>query len=186
MHLAIQFDYLEYSEKSLEELGLPKDRHESSGRSILVETLTLGDAKSLDPDRQTLSVFAWTIDLLNRCLSRRADSRVYADESREKYVEFIIEMDKNGDELEHTCDPDILDSNESKPGATGYLTRVDFQKQVLDEYYRNSRYEVSSGTLSCGGLWSHLYRRSTRRQDMCLAWRPWSLALRGTVTLASP
>ena len=55
MHLAIQFDYLEYSEKSLEELGLPKDRHEVR-EDLSWWRLSLGDAESLDPDRHTLSV----------------------------------------------------------------------------------------------------------------------------------
>ncbi len=68
----------------------------------------------------------------------------FAEKQKKKYVDFIIGLDDNGDEIRNTCAaPDDL-----------YLTPVSFRKQVLDKYYQQPRkYKVSDSALWCGTLW---------------------------------
>ena len=72
-----------------------------------------------------------------------------------KFVNFIIGVDENGNEITHTCDEDKLSDYFGKnPAAPHYLTPVFFKKEVLNKYFANSsKYSVEDGYLRCGGLW---------------------------------
>lgn len=64
-----------------------------------------------------------------------------------KEVKFIIAIDKDGNEIEHTSDP-------QKIGEKKYLIPVYFRREVLSKYYEHSdRYQVSDGYLKCMDLW---------------------------------
>ena len=80
----------------------------------------------------------------------------FAEEPDEKYGEFIIGVNENGDEISYTSNSVTLANNfASNPGAPHYLTAVYFRKQVLDKYYReSSKYFIADSHLYCGGLWS--------------------------------
>ena len=71
------------------------------------------------------------------------------------YVEFIVDVDENGDEVIHTCEPSKLKKvSGENPDAPWGFTPVHFRKQVLDKYYNeSSKYNVSDSMLRCG-LWS--------------------------------
>ena len=70
-----------------------------------------------------------------------------------KYVEFIIDVDDNGDGIYHTCDPSELNDFLGENAAWKF-TLVYFNKQVLDKYYNEtSKYTVEDSMVSCG-LWS--------------------------------
>ncbi|MDE0010848.1 MAG: hypothetical protein OXU36_06870 [Candidatus Poribacteria bacterium] len=71
-----------------------------------------------------------------------------------KYVEFIVNVDDNGDEVYHTCNPYKL-SHFPEENAAGKLTLVHFNKQVLNKYYDEpSKYTVEDSMVRCASLWS--------------------------------
>ena len=68
-----------------------------------------------------------------------------------KYENFIINIDSEGNPVEHTCNPTLLSLRE-------YLTPVFFQREVLKKYYDNPhKYTVGDNYLSCGSLWGMRY-----------------------------
>lgn len=75
---------------------------------------------------------------------------------KHEYIEFIIGMDENGNEIKYSCDPSILSNFfDANPNAPHYLTPVFFDRAVLEKYIRQSeRYKIESGMLMCGSLWS--------------------------------
>ncbi len=83
------------------------------------------------------------------------DSNIWPYEQKEKYVDFIIGIDKNGQEICHTCDPDCLNNNVgANPTAPHYLTPVYFDRAVLQKYYSKPEvYTVESGYIRCGSQW---------------------------------
>ncbi|MBZ5726527.1 MAG: hypothetical protein LAP87_16195 [Acidobacteriia bacterium] len=77
------------------------------------------------------------------------------DEAHEP-VRFIIGIDADGNDVEHTSDPDALANYfGANPHAPHYLTPVHFRREVLAKYFAEpERYEVSDGRLTCLHLWS--------------------------------
>ena len=77
------------------------------------------------------------------------------DEHAEKFPEFIVGEDRDGEPLTFTCDPDKLANYfGANPDAPHYLTPVFFRRDVLQRYFDQSeKYSVVDGHLSCGGLW---------------------------------
>lgn len=70
-------------------------------------------------------------------------------------VEFIIGIDREGEELYSICNPDELNNNfGANPSAAHYLTPVYFRREVLTKYYSEpQRYTVDDGVIRCLGLW---------------------------------
>ena len=85
-------------------------------------------------------------------------------------MEFIIDVDENGDEIIYTSDPDVLANYfGANPDAPHFLTPVHFDKQVLDKYYQQpSKYEVDAWSLRCGSLW-HMWIDNNHNDKVC-AW----------------
>ena len=75
---------------------------------------------------------------------------------KRKYVEFIVDVDDNGDEVYHTCDPSKLrDVSGKNPDAASKYTIVHFRKQVLDKYYNEpSKYTVEDSMVRYLSSWS--------------------------------
>lgn len=71
------------------------------------------------------------------------------------YGSFIIGIDKHGEPIKFTCNPDELSSYSQKhPEAPSYFTPVFFMKEVLQRYLsHNDLYSVEDGYLRCHGLW---------------------------------
>ena len=78
------------------------------------------------------------------------------NEKHGEYIDFIIGMDENGNEIKHSCDPSTLSNfSGTNPNEPHYLTPVFFDRAVLEKYIRQSeRYTVEPGILRCGSLWS--------------------------------
>ena len=79
---------------------------------------------------------------------------VFAEES--KYVEFIVDVDENGDEVHHTCDPYKLDDHPGENSDSVWkYTIVHFRRQVLDKYFigEPSKYYVRDSMVGCE-MWS--------------------------------
>lgn len=76
-------------------------------------------------------------------------------EKKEKFEEFIIGTDEDGEHIYYTSNPDELANYfGANPDAPHYLTPVFFKKEVLSKYYNNpEKFSVEDGYLRCGGLW---------------------------------
>jgi len=75
---------------------------------------------------------------------------------RNKFLEFIIDVDSNNSEIFYTCDKEKLANFFGKnPGSPNYVTPVFFNREVLTKYYANpGKYSIHDGYLYCEGLWS--------------------------------
>lgn len=74
---------------------------------------------------------------------------------KELYEDFIIGVDEYGDNIDFSCNHNILGNlfggNKENPQ---YLTPIFFKKEVLTKYYsQTEKYGVGDGGISCGGLW---------------------------------
>lgn len=74
----------------------------------------------------------------------------------DEYLEFIIGVNSNGEEILYTCDEkklaNFFGKNEGKPN---YVIPVFFKREVLEKYYANAeKYSIQDGILFCSGLWS--------------------------------
>lgn len=80
----------------------------------------------------------------------------FEDKTPKHYIEFIIGIDPDGNEIIHTSDESKLSNYfGANPGEPHSLTPVCFRKTVLDKHYQQAgKYSVEAGTLRCGGLWS--------------------------------
>ncbi len=100
----------------------------------------------------------------------------FAEDPKEKYAEFIIDVDKFGDDVTYTSNPNELKTPADPENVRGvnsdapsYLTPVHFSKQVLDKYYQEpSKYDVRESTLHCGGLWCLFI--DDNHEDRVCAW----------------
>ena len=151
MYLSIQFDCREHSKYSLKELGLERgEAHQQN--SFMRWCLGYGDGSfgkyksfsRLDGKR-----------LINPLPKSKSGLWGFTEEPKKKHVEFIIDVDENGDEINYTSNPDTLANYfGANPDAPHYLTPVHFLKQVLEKYYQEpSKYTVEDSMLHCGSLW---------------------------------
>ena len=78
------------------------------------------------------------------------------DSDSDKYEEYIIDIDSDGNLVHFTCDSRKLSNFFTQiPGAPMSITPIYFKKSVLDKYYNNpSKYSVRDGYLTCDGYWS--------------------------------
>ena len=79
----------------------------------------------------------------------------FAEDTADEPVSFIIGVDDVGEPLTYSSDPDGLANYfGANPDAPNYITRVEFDRKVLDRYYQQpSRYSVEGSYLRCGSLW---------------------------------
>ena len=167
MCLWIQYDFLEYSERSLEALGLRGGRTVQRDNNVSWR-LSCHDSPNVR-NYKALSQL-----LGNRLIQPLPKSKCgfpgFAEEPKEKHVEFIIDVDENGDEVIYTSDPDALANHFGvNPHAPNYLTPVHFRKQVLDKYYQQpSKYSVEDSLLHCGRLW--VIAIDNQHDDKVCAW----------------
>jgi hypothetical protein len=167
MYLSIQFDCREHSEHSLEELGL-KDGGDNQRKALMCWGHHYGDSDGIGSHR------AFSRLLGKRFIAPLPKSKSgfwgFAEEPQKKHIEFIIDVDENGDEISYTSNPDALANNfGANPHAPNYLTPVHFRKQVLDKYYQQpSKYSVEDSLLRCGSLWS-MYLDNHHEDKVC-AW----------------
>ena len=166
MYLSIQFDYSEYSMYSLEELGL-KQGETHQQKNLMRWCHSRGDSISVRYKSLSRLVGRQLIEPLPKSKSGLWG---FAEEPKKKYVEFIIGVDENGDEVTNTSAPDALANNfGANPDSPHYLTPVHFRKQVLDKYYQlPSKYSVEDSDLWCGYLWK--VRIDNHHDDKVCVW----------------
>ncbi len=149
MCLSMLFEFNEYSEYSLEELGLSEfEQGDFKRKGTMCWTYNRWDI----PVRNFQSISRLRGRKLIKPLSKSKSS--FGDfAEKPKYAEFIVDVDDNGDEVYHTCDPYKLKTiSGENPDAPWDFTPVHFRKQVLDKYYNETKYTVKDSRVSCG-LW---------------------------------
>jgi len=167
MHLSIQFDYREDSTFSLPELGIEEGVQDFSAE-LSCWNLAYGDFGGMSGHRAFSRLLG---QRLIRPLSKeKSGFWGFSEEPKKKFVDFIISVDENGDEVFHTSDPDALANYfGANPHAPHYLTGVHFRKQVLDKYYQQpGKYSVEDAMLRCGSLW--LLQFDNHHEDKVCAW----------------
>lgn len=151
MYLSILFEFNEYSTYSLQELGLNKKDPEIKRDNLLCWRYDCLDTSHRPRFRSDSRLRGRK--LINPLEKSKSGFGAYAKEP--EYVEFIIDVDENGDEINYTCDPAKLNHYGSNPGAPSDLTLLHFRKSVLDKYYsETSKYTVKDSMVECAALWS--------------------------------
>ena len=130
MHLSLQFDCVVYSNKTMDELGLtPGGEVFNDGSACW--NLNHGRAVSGLGGKRTFSRL-----LGKRLVPPLSKSKSgffgFATEPQKQYLDFIIGVDDDGNEIMHTCDPESLANSFGRnPDAAHELTPVTFRKQFL-------------------------------------------------------
>ena len=166
MYLLMQLDCRECSTYSLKELGLEQgETHQQN--SLIHWCHRYSDWVFTKYKSLSRLVGKQLIEPLPKS---KSGFRGFAEEPERKYVEFIIDLDDNGDEITNTSDPDSLANNfGANPDSPHYLTPVHFRKQVLDKYYQlPSKYSVEHSVLRCGSLWRVMI--DNHHDDKVCAW----------------
>jgi hypothetical protein len=153
MHLAIFFEVVQYSAHELDEF--PEDIREAEVHEGLVRyTFHISETRiSLDPKHKSFS------RLLGKKLippvSKEKSGFWPYTEKKEKFEDFIIGANEEGEPIMYTSDPDRLANYfGANPDAPHYLTPVYFRREVLAKYYANpEKYSIEDGYLRCAGLW---------------------------------
>ena len=153
MHLSIQFDCVVFSENGLEEMGLTASGEDVREGLAFWNLSFSSDAVGI-PGKRSFSRLLGKI-LIESLPKSKSGFGGFAEPQEARYVDFIIGMDDNGDDILHTCDPDALSNYFGRnPEAAPDVTPVSFRKAVLDKYYQQpSMYRVEDGYLSCTSLW---------------------------------
>ena len=150
MYLSLLFEFNEYSEYSVEELG-PSEFEQYDFRRKRAMCWTYNHWNIPVQNFQSISRLRGRklIEPLPKSKSGFGD---FAEEP--KYVEFIVDVDDNGDEVYHAYDPYKLRRvSGENPDAPWDFTPVHFRKQVLDRYYNEpNKYNVKDSRVECG-MW---------------------------------
>ena len=150
MYLSMLFEFNEYSEYSLQQLELSEVKREFRRDGLMCwKRGCSGDARYQGFQSNSWLRGRRLIEPLTKSKSGLGD---FAEEP--KYVEFIVDVDDNGNEIYHTCAPNKLgDYPGEKSDAAWKLTPVHFRKQVLDRYYNEpNKYTVKDSRVECG-MW---------------------------------
>ena len=153
MYLSILFEFNEYSAYSLQELGLNQKDPEFDRDSLMCWRYDRLDTNYRQGFRSESRLRGRK--LIKPLEKSKSDFGDFAFAKEREYVEFIVDIDENGDEINYTCDPVKLNHYDNNPGAPSDLTPVHFRKNVLDKYYNEpSKYTVGDSMLKCASLWS--------------------------------
>ena len=134
MYLSMLFEFNEYSGYSLQELGLSEIEREFRSDGLMYWRHDYsGDTHYHKEGFQSGSRLRGR-RLIKPLPKSKSSFGDFAEEP--KYVEFIVDVDDNGDEVCHTCDPYKLGDHFGKNSDVAWkYTVVHFRKQVLDKYY---------------------------------------------------
>ena len=154
MYLSMLFEFNEYSRYSLEELGLNDVECEFKRDDLICWRHDYcGETDTYRKGFQSDSRLRGR-RLIKPLPKSKSSFGGFAGEP--KYAKFIVDVDDNGDEVYHTCDPyKLSDGFGENSGAASKYTVVHFRKQVLDKYYHEpSKYTVEDSMVGCPALWN--------------------------------
>lgn len=147
MYLAIYFVIRRYSTLQLDDIE-ESERTASHVDSNMCYTRNVGDY-----DHEVI---------FSRLLGKKLiegmpleETGFYPFEKQQKYEDYIIGIDENGNEYSFSSNPDNLANFFGQnPNNPFYLTPVFFKRDVLKKYYEDTdKYEVLDGYIKCGGYW---------------------------------
>jgi hypothetical protein len=150
MYLSLLFEFNEYSEYSLKELGISEfEQCDFKRKGLMCWTYDRWDIPVQNFQSISRLRGRKLIEPLPKSKSGFGD---FAEEP--KYVEFVVDVDDNGDEVCYTCNPYKLKRvSGENPDAPWDITPVHFRKQVLDRYYNEpNKYTVKDSRVECG-MW---------------------------------
>ena len=150
MYLSLLFEFNEYSEYSLKELGISEfEQCDFKRKGLMCWTYDRWDIPVQNFQSISRLRGRKLIEPLPKSKSGFGD---FAEEP--KYVEFVVDVDDNGDEVCYTCNPYKLKRiSGENPDAPWDFTPVHFRKQVLDRYYNQpNKYTVKDSRVECG-MW---------------------------------
>ncbi len=153
LHLAIYLDSVRYSTLPLAQVPSgERERVETEGSSRWRRDIA---EAGLSQHGKTFSRLLCKV-IIAPPSQERAGIWPFGDTGNQKAVAFIFGVDDDGNDLEHTSDPDSLSNYfGANPTAPHYLTPVFFRREVLAKYFAEpERYNVSDGRLACLDLWS--------------------------------
>ena len=173
MHLLIRFSYTERSAYPLEKLGREEDLIEQQDRQQedrIFWWLYYGDHGDNSFSELHGNRFIEPLPKSEIHLSYDPYFKGFDKQREKKYLEFIIAIDENGEEIVYTCNPDALANYfGANPNAPADLTPVHFRKEVLNKYYQQpGKFTVGEETVSHDGLW-HL-NIDNHHDDKVCAW----------------
>jgi len=153
MCLSIQFDYMEYTALSLDEIN-SEECCEGNNGELFIWSLCYGDSGGLGGEYKAFSCLLGKKIILPFPKSK-SGLYGFSEAEDKKYVDFIIDTDEVGDKVSFNSSPDLLANFfGANPEAPNYLTPVHFDKKVLDKYYgQPSKYSVEDSYLRCASLW---------------------------------
>ena len=153
MYLSMLFEFNEFSEYSLQELGLSNIEREFKREGLMFWRHDYSDKTNAYRKEFQSDSRLRGRRLINPLPKSKSGLGDFAE--KRKYAEFMVDVDDNGDEVYHTCDPYKLSEGFGEnSGAASKYTIVYFRKQVLDKYYNEpSKYKVEDATVRCGS-WS--------------------------------
>ncbi len=151
MHLAIFFDFIRFSPKTIEELDI-KEYHEHKTGADFVYSIGARNWDGFGEDGRKSNGFLMGKKLIP---GLKDFAPKMFDYENKQYADFAIGVDENGKEINFTSDEEKLANYFGKnKGAPLYVTPVFFKKEVLSKYYSQpEKYSVEDGYLRCGGMW---------------------------------
>jgi hypothetical protein len=156
-HLFIYFDFMRFSKKTIKELGISEIDKNSSSEEYFYNHKVVDVSDMHLPYGKTKSCVRGKI-LIENIKDYKPDI-----EKNNKFEEFNIGYDENGETVSFSCDEKKLGNYSGEnPDAPQYVTPVFFSKDVLKKYYGNpDKYSVEDCHISCKGA------RSIRLDNNC-------------------
>jgi hypothetical protein len=153
LHLAVYIESIRYSRSALKIIPASQRRRVRS-KDMVIWRRWISKCDFMD-DYETLSGVLCKAILAPPPLEG-AGIWPFEEKHDKRPVSFVIGVDDEGREIEHTSAPDALNNYfGANPKAAHYLTPVFFRREVLVKYYAEPhRYKVKDGDLSCLGLWN--------------------------------
>lgn len=153
MHLAIYFDFMRFSDKTINELKQPEIRSVFQEDKYIYSICVIDCGIDLAIDKTKSQGWLHGKKLIAGLENHNHNT--FGCVVERKYEDFIIGIDENGDEIFHTCEEGKLSDYFGKnPGSPNYMTPVIFKRDVLKKYYDNpDKYTVDDGRLSCKDIW---------------------------------
>ncbi|HEV7517659.1 MAG TPA: hypothetical protein VGR07_15270 [Thermoanaerobaculia bacterium] len=153
LHLAIYIDPIRYSQLDL--THIPSDERERVEIDGMVRWRRNVAKCDFQKEYKTFSRLLCKV-ILAPPERGKAGLAPFEVDTDQKTVAFIFGVDEDGNDREHTSDPETLANFlGGDPGAPNYLTPVYFRREVLAKYYAEpERYSVTNGQLTCLNLWS--------------------------------